>query len=302
MDILLLAGAVILAYYVVLHYVGLVPAIVFVFFYGFNTLLIDSGLMAHSEALFLFTFNAAFLFMNLFFTKRKIIYLLVFSVFAALCMSTKLNGSMLLAMFFISNLVLFFVSRKKETKLVLLSILPFLISLFIFVSLNPFTYSNPLKNAQYMFEWRMKEASVCLIKGTYENCLLDWSSRIKRIFENFYFNKRALYFNGNKVFEQFNSLKYYGICLFGLFILGLLYLLRLAFNKHINAIVTVCSFVTVLVLMGYYLILDWDRYYVHLVLFFLLFQLLGLYIVIKYALLFVKKVTRRSRNINRDEG
>lgn len=265
--------------------------------YGFNSLILDNTLKAHSEALFLFTFNAAVLFMIYYFTKRKFFYLLLFSIFTGLCMATKLNGSMLLAMFSLSNLVLFFVSRKKQIEQVLLMILPVLISLVIFVSLNPFTYSDPFKNVQYMFDWRMKEASVCLAHGSNEICLPNWGLRISRIFENFYFSKQSSYFNGVGMLNQVPATpKNYGIYVFALFGVGLFYSLKLAFNKTVSAITIVCSFITALLLMGYYLILDWNRYYVPLSLFFLMFQLFGLSVVATYAKLFVRRAIHRTKN------
>ncbi len=300
LNIFLLASAVIFAYFFVLQSAGVIPAVIFSFLYGFNSLIIDAGLKAHSEALFLFTFNAAFLFMSLYFAKgRKILYLLLFSLFVGLCMSTKLNGSMLLAIFFISNIILIFVLRKKRIEDILLGLLPILISLIIFVSLNPFTYSDPYKNVRYMFDWRMKVASVYQANSFKEALLPDKVSRVKKIFENFYFSEQVPYFNGIGIVEQIISLKNYGTYLFVLFFLGLFYSLKLALQKNITAIVICCSFFTSLASMSYYLILDWSRYYAHLPLFFVMFQLLGLFFVIKYTKLLVERAIK-SRALRRN--
>lgn len=294
LNIFLLVGAVIFAYFFALHYAGFIPAIVFSFFYGFNILIINTGLTAHSEALFLFTFNAALLFMSLYFAKkRKVLYILLFSLFAGLSMSTKLNGAMLVVIFFISNAILLFFSKEKRIKHILISILPVVVGLVIFVSLNPFTFSDPIKNVRYMFDWRMKIASG---QASYfkESFLPDGASRVKKIFENFYYSEQVPSFNGIKIFEQLGASKNYGTYQFILFTLGLLYSFKLAFSKNITAIVTVCSFITILAFISYYLILDWGRYYAHLPFFFLMFQSLGLYLLIKYVYKYSKLLAERA--------
>jgi hypothetical protein len=296
LNMFLLAGAVIFAYFFILQLVGIPIALLFSTFYGFNSLIIDNGLKAHSEALFLFTFNAAFLFMSFYFAKgRKILYLLLFSLFAGLCMSTKLNGTMLVVIFFISNAILLFFSKQKRIEHILVGILPVVVGLVIFVSLNPFTFSNPIKNVQYMFDWRMKTATTQTAR--YKNSFLpNGVSRVKKIFNNFYYSKQVPFFNGIKIFGQLGKLKNYGNYLFIFFTLGLFYSLKLAFNKNITAIVIICSFITILIFMNYYLVLDWSRYYIHMSFFFIMFQSFGLYFLIKYVYKYLNLLAKRIIN------
>lgn len=286
LNILILSGAVIFAYFLVSHFLGKFTAILFTVFYGFNTLIIDSGLKAHSEALFLLTFNAAFLLMNLYFSKgRKFVYLLLFSLFSGLCMSTKINGLMLTITFCISNTVLFFISKEKTIGHLFTFIVPVLISLIIFVYLNPFTFSNPIKNIQYMFNWRMNMAYNYQAEGNSHHHLIpNGALRVKKIFQNFYFSNQVSLFNGIKILETLSKSKMYGIYQFILFMIGSLYLFKLTIKKNIFAIVTLSSFITILVLMSYYLVLDWDRYYVHLLIFFIMFQIFGLIVLVKWFL------------------
>lgn len=296
LNIFLLAGAAIFAYFFLLQYAGVVVAIIFAFFYGFNSLIINTGLPAHSEALFLFTFNGAFLFMNLYFTKgRKIVYLLLFSLFTGLCISTKLNGSMLLVIFFVSNILLSLLSLlsiKKIVTHVLYSILPVLISIIILVSLNPFTFPNPVKNVQYLFDWRIKTAFIYQAKGYPESFLPNGISRVKKIFVHFYSSEQRTYFNGVKIFNEAPVLKNYEGSLIVLFVLGFLLIVKQAYNKNTAAIVFICSLVTILAFMSYYLALDWDRYYAHLPLFFITAQSLGLCLVVKNSFIYIYKVAR----------
>lgn len=306
LNLFLLTGAVIFAYFFALQFSGRIFAVIFSLFYGSNSLIIDSGLKAHSEALFLFTFNAALLFMSLYFFRgRKILYLSLFSLFAGLCISTKLNGIMLVITFFVINTILFFVRKEKKIKYILSNSLPVIVSFIVFVSLNPFTFSDPVKNVYYMFDWRMKVASVYQANTFKEALLPDGITRIKKIFEHFYFADNTSYFNGLRPFEQLSkSINYRGYMIVS-FTIGLLYSLKLVFNKNIPAIIVVCSFITVLSVMSYYLVLDWERYYAHLSLFFVMFQSFGTYLIAKYgckyAILFVRKENNKTGFPNRKQ-
>lgn len=295
LNIFLLARAVIFAYFLALQYGGTVFSIVFSTFYGFNPLIIDTGLKAHSEALFIFTINTAILFMNLYFTKgRKVLYLLLFSLFSSLCMSTKLNGAFLFVIFFVSNILIFIISKEKRVTYMIHGVIPVIIGLIIFVSLNPYTYSDPFKNSQNMFDSRNKTV-ISQARGFPETSI-QRGQGIKKIFENFYFSEQTQYFNGIQVYEQLGSLRNYGVYLFVLFSFGFVYTLKLALKKNETAIVILCTFITILAFMNYYLILDWVRYYAFLPLFFVLFQSLGLFFVIQYVYKYSKFLAPRAIN------
>ena len=295
LNIFLLAGAVIIAYFLALQLGGIVFSAIFSIFYGYNSLIIGAGLKAHSEALFLFTLNAAILFMSLYFTKgRKVLYLLLFSLFSSLCMSTKLNGSFLFVIFIVSNILIFIISKEKKIAHLLSGLIPVIIGLTIFVSLNPFTYPDPIKNIQYMFDSRSKTAVAQARE--FRDASIPRGQGVKKIFENFYFSEQSQYFNGIKIYEQLGSLKNYGIYLFVLFSLGIVYTLKLVFQKNVTATVILCSIITILAFMNYYLILDWGRYYAHLPLFFTLFQSFGLFSVIQYVLKYSKLLAKRPIN------
>jgi hypothetical protein len=229
---------------------GLIAAIIFSICYGFNHLLLEAALLAHSEALFVFTFNAAFLFMSFYFIKeKKVLYLLLFSLFAGLNMSTKVNGLMLVTMFIVSSFILYFVMHEKKVKHILLSFIPILISLGIFVSLNPFTYSNIYKNVWYLFDHRMVTALLQADKYP-ERYLPNGISRMTKIFENFYFSKTKFDYS-RTIFENRIFFDRYGIYLLTLFTIGFLYSLKLSWQRNLVAIVTCGSFITMLMMMGY---------------------------------------------------
>ena len=296
LNVLLLATAVILAYFFVLQHAGFIPAIVFSFFYGFNTLIIETGLKAHSEALFLVTFNASILCMTLYFTKgRRTLYMLFVSIFSGLCMSTKLNGSMLIIIFFILQSVFFIISKQTRVIQVVHSIAALLISLLIFMSLNPFTFTDPVRKTLFMFEWRIKVAAHQGNK--HQNLYLSNSRvRIQKIFENFYSLKTRSYYNGVKIFEKSPTENTYIRYLIVFFVVGLLYSIKLAFNRNINAIVFICSFVIILFFMSRYLFIDWKRYYIHVSLFFIFCQSFGLWIVVKTSYKYLKLFIKRKKS------
>lgn len=70
-NIILLAASVVVIYYLSVAHTNLVFGIIISAFYGFNALLVSSGLKAHSDTLFVLLFNGAVMSMIVYFTKRK---------------------------------------------------------------------------------------------------------------------------------------------------------------------------------------------------------------------------------------
>ncbi len=289
LNVFLLSGAVIIAYFLALKFKGFIFSIIFSILYGYNSLIIETGLKAYSEALFLLTFNASLYFMVLYFEKnRNILYLILFSLFSSLCMSTKLNGSFMFIIFTFVNTLILILFKEKKVSNILWNIFSLFLGLVIFVGLNPFTYSNPFKNIKYMFEHRN---STAIYERIYNpEASIERGKSIKKIFENFYFSGYTKIFNGIKIFNRLNLIKNYGVYLFLLFLLGMIYTIKLVLQKYVMAIIIITSFLIILLFMNYYLILDWMRYYVHLSFFFTLFQLSGLFFLLKYILKYMKYI------------
>jgi hypothetical protein len=296
LNIFILAGAVVLGYFLALKYGGLLFASIFSIFYGSNTLIMDTALRAHSEALFLFTINAAMLFMSLYFIKRRRLpYLLLFSLSAGLSMSTKLNGIMFPIIFFIVNIIFIILFKKRKAKYFFIGLLAIIICLVIFILLNPFTYADPIKNVQFMFDYRMKTA-IGQSKYFSEALIPRGITVIEKIFRNFYFSDQEKYYNGIEILKQLTVLKSYGIYLFILFSFGIISLLKQIHKLNTIAIIIFCSFVIILGFMSYYLILDWGRYFAPLTLFFTMFQSLGLFFVLQYIYKHLKLLAKRLVN------
>lgn len=281
MNIVLLAGAILFGYFMALKLGGPILAILFSFSYGFSTLMINTSLIAHSEALFVFLFNGGLLFMALYFSNlRRIYYLFIFSLLSGLCASTKLTGFILPTIFFVLNNIFIFVIAKNKFRHFLLGLLPIALTILIFITLNPFIYSNPVKNVKFMFDWRSKvvrdQADINKVKITYGLPVNH------RVLSNFYFSNTTGAYNSIKLLETFEYSKIYGIALFGLYALGLIELAKKASKVDPLAITVLGGFVLIRIFMMGYLVLDWPRYYVPLEYYFVIIQSYGMLFLLKY--------------------
>lgn len=278
-NVVLLALSVIVVYFLARVIFGNTIAVLSALFYGFDNLVVRSGLVAHSEALFLFLFNLGLLFLVLRFGKRKkgLMTVLLFSVAAALCTATKLNGLMLIIFF---NIFIFFevitlcikenflAAGKSLSQLLLVNLLSFA----IFVSLHPFLYKNPLQETIFLYTYRGGHTQN-VARTLSEIHLPNFSSRIMAMYKKFFIKGDII---------QETPLVY--LMKFPLFLLGAGVSLMKGFrrktkNREIKVILAL--FVMVQIMMGLYLLLDWDRYYVPLAPFFALFQAVGVWWLIR---------------------
>lgn len=314
LDIILLVASVFAAYLLVMEYAGFYPALLFFVFYGSNKLVVETGLKAHSEALFLLMFNCAIYAMMRYFTRaRQLRYLLLFALFAGFCFSTKLNGLLLFAIFFVLNLWVSELFQKNKShedvpskslsvshriKSVLTGCIPLIIGIAIFIAINPYTHTNPVQNIMHMFLWRMDVKSA---KYEFASAYLpDWNSRIHTIFDNYYVIKGDRCFNC-VAFRTPDDMPTEAMpILFVLGIIGFAYSFKRTMQNDISGAVIVFSFVLTVLITGCYLLLDWDRYFVHMTLFFVLLQSVGAYIIFSRTYGFFVGMWNRVRHIKRD--
>ena len=278
-NVVLLALSVIIVYFLARVIFGNTIAVLTALFYGFDNLVVRSGLVAHSEALFLFFFNLGLLFLILRFGKRKkgLITVLLFSMAAALCTTTKLNGLMLVIFFniFILFEVItlcikedFLAAGKSLSQLLLVNLLSFA----IFVSLHPSLYKSPLRETIFLYTYRGNHTQN-LTRVFSEVHLPNFPSRIMAMYKKFFIKGDTI---------QETPLVY--LMKFPLFLLGVGVSLMKGFrrktkNREIKVILAL--FIMVQIMMGIYLLLDWDRYYVPLAPFFALFQAVGVWWLIR---------------------
>jgi len=279
LNVWLLAASAVAVYLVAGELMGVFWAVVTAIIYGFNALLINVGLVAHSEALFLLLFNAAIFFLSRYFSRdHQDICLWIFSVLAGLCMSTKLNGVILLIFLWLDGGLFWALFKKRQFYWIRL-LLSTLIAGVVFVSLNPFVYSNPVQKTLDMFRWRMTAARDQAERFV-DVSLRSSRQRILRIGTNFYGYKNRDYYNGNYLFDGVLAQNFFTKCYGYLLIMGAIDWGQRWLRKKKEVVVLVFCLVFLVATMSVYLVLDWDRYYVPLLLFVNLLQISGLRMVV----------------------
>jgi hypothetical protein len=291
-NFFLLASAALFVYYLIITSYDFSLAAVVSVFYSFNILFILTGLKAHSEALFIFLFNLSLFLMFTYFNKsRNFFHLIFFSIVTGLCMSTKLNGIMLSAVFIIVNfgIFIFFEKRKQIEKRILETGVVIILSLIVFSFFNPFVYSNPIQKTLYMFRFRNETVNfqTQIFPDSYLNSPI---SRMQRVYENFFTSKNSLKFNN---FIYFNPIGKHPHLFFGFFLLGIIFEIKQVLIGNKRSFIFLLSFLLFFLITLNYLSLDWDRYYIHLVFFIILYEYLGLIILIKKTLFLLTQVQKK---------
>lgn len=268
-NIFLLFGAVIIGYFMLVPYVNRVTSFVATLWYGLNPIIINNALLAHSEALFIFLFNAGLYFLFRYTAhKQRWNDLTLFSLCVGLVTSTKLNGIVLIPIYIIISGVATAWRLVSWRIYVLHTIVMLAIACGVFLIVNPFVYQNIFSRTFEMFAWRMHEAnSVQAIELSYA-AMPSYILRIHRIVQR-------LIVSG--------VLSWVG-CM--VFISGMYICVKEAIHKNVGAICFCASFVIILCTMIWYLSLDFERYYVPLVWHVVAAQTIGMAVVFQ-------KITRK---------
>jgi hypothetical protein len=294
LALLLLIIAVVVPTLLIKNVKGLLFASVFLFFYGFNTLIVNSGLMAQTESIFLLFFNSSLVFMYIFYSNiKKLRYLFIFSVLAGLCFSTKLNGIMLLFAFIAleTEILIFHERNTNIIKSISNVAASAFITLSVFTVLNPFVYPNPIGRILEMFNHRQGVVNIQM-KIFPEDAINRTGDQYLYIAKSFFDNEHILEFNNIK----FNSIiDFLGPLLFALFVLGMYLEIKKARKGDKFADFMLIAFIVVGLTTGAYLQLSWNRYLVHLVIFFVYYQVVGLYFI-------VTKIKRRFYSSTNEAG
>ncbi len=257
---------------------GIVFGVLFGIFYAYNPLITDSVLRAHSESVFLLMFNLTIIFMfKYFLNNKKMLYLVLFSIFAGLCFSAKLNGVMLLLPYL---LIAVFPDRKYDkrwgAKAYLINVLvPILIAWFVFIILNPYTFSSPILNIVKMLEQRLAtvQLQIYLFPQAYLPNLADRAGFIfKLLFEsvNVFASNPAL----NNTVNVLTLLSFFG---------GLFVEVKNVQKGVLVSKVMMLTFCVVMIVTVFYLRLAWARYAAHLVLFYVYYVACGLAVALETA-------------------
>ncbi|MCM8787962.1 MAG: hypothetical protein NC935_07945 [Candidatus Omnitrophica bacterium] len=249
-------------------------------FYGTNILIVNASLRAQSEGLFLFLFNLSLLLLILFFQNDKNSFkigLAFFSVSAFLT-ATKLNGLMMPVIF---NLIGFFIfiykffnKNKVCTKILKTLLFGNILFFFVFVFHHPLLIKNPLNGLILLFNHRYNTA---LHQAEYElpeTALWSFKDRILAIYKNFFSEKEIIYYNNYFIFKNLISKhpKIFSYLFLLSFIGGLFLFIKEKIKLFWYFLVT---FALIILFMGFYLMLNWDRYFVHLHFFQIFFIIYG---------------------------
>ncbi len=282
-NAVILALTVILVYYITLILFGYSAAFLSTIFYGFNFYIINNGLLAGSEALFLLFFLLSFLLILLIFTQKKnTLYLtILFSVSTAFLAQTKINGLIILILFYLLLFVKLASSLVKNNKLqtfhcikqLLISLTSFILC---FMVINPFLYKNPIRSTLIIYNWRW-ETTKNFMKLYPESALTSFGIRLYTIYKNFLTEKITIFNNWLAVI----NIDILFFCL-GLFAILLKIIRKGIFSK---SFLFLFSFVFFQLSMTFYLMLNWSRYFILLAPFFIIFKALGVEFIINKDLL-----------------
>lgn len=270
LNILLLTISVITLFNFVKKNRGYLLAFVFSFLYAFNYLILTICLPANADALLLLLFNlTSIILFKYLYEGQKNKTLLLFSILTGLTFSTKLNGIIL---YFIFVFQYFFVLSAKNFKefhfykTLLKLYLPVLISIILFILLNPYTYTSPLLNIQKMFNHRVEAVAYqsVMFKDLTLNTL---TSRLMYIGTTFFNN--SLFIDITWTFLY----KVLGIVFFAIGFIG--EFIRIKRGNNFSRYMFL-SFVMVFVFTIAYLQISWERYLLFLILFIIYYQAGGI--------------------------
>lgn len=273
-EITMVATILSLSFYF-LKYKGLLFSIIFLILYSSNDLLLENGVLAQSESIFLFLFTMAIINMFSYFNKKYNKFnLILFSIFTGLALSTKLNGILLYAVFlFIYNIEIL----KKEFNLNISTFykiaLPLLLIVIIFISLNPFVQVNPIANTIEMYKHRQMTV---IWQMNYFNDAALWNLESRYL---------AMITN---LFSQTTHVLIYSILFCIGFVKNIFKLLRGdTFSK-----IFIMTFIILVVTTGIYYQLNWPRYLIHLVMFTTFYVTDGILLVLE------RLVVNRAKKLN----
>lgn len=271
--------------------IGLLAAVM----YGTNPLVISAGLHAYSEALFLLLLNTGIFALMWRYSQsnKKNNHLILLGLLFGLCFSTKLVGIMLLCFFILFEALFLFLKKPKHISLYLSTFLHIglvsVVTLALFIALNPFIYSNPFMKIQKMFAWRSSVVSDQYPYDTYQ-IADNYLARVTNVYWNFYGNERSVDFRLGA-----NILPYTNIIVAILFLLGIVFMIKdyLHDKKQRIAIgIFLVIFVLLQFFAGIYLKLNYLRYFVHFVFFFNFIEVFGLYHSLRFLQKKIKILTR----------
>jgi len=224
--------------------------------------------MAQSEALFLLLFNCSVFFLYRYFVKDDSWKnLLLFSIFAGLCFSTKLNGIMLFPIYLLFKICIPTLHRRVGHLRIITSILiPILLMSFIFIIINPYTYPAPYNKTIDMFTLREQTVTEQMDK---------YQVSLPHIIERMSFTIKSFINSSIGLTNLISGRLACQIFVFVIFIFGIMTECKRTIHKSIFSRFMLLLFAGSLIITIGYLKIAWPRYLIHLVSFVIYYEIAG---------------------------
>jgi len=184
--------------------------------------------------------------------KYRLILAMFMGVSCGLALSTKLNGGLTLISSILCMFLVYF-SEPKRTKLVVLFHLPAIIfmTIIVFYWLNPYFYSNPVRNILNMFLYRIDMGSSHKLMFSNETLPAEPITKIVTIFSNLYQQTGQ-----TMVFSFIFSL----LSTIGSFLLLFLIFIKKVFANLSTLFLLISSTILFFIILVY-VPMNWSRYY-----------------------------------------
>lgn len=242
-----------------------IASVLAAFIYGSSSLVFAYGSIAYTEVFFLFfTVLGLLVFLKICQSpKTSDLLLIVFGMIIALANHSKLNGILLLGPPLIIATKNIILSPQKSILIELRKILIVSASLLIFyVAIDPFIYSNPVRNIAFQYDWTYKITKFQQSSLWSDESLLTIGERLRYI-------DRYLFQNTNRGFRPYFMTEVpqgYLMVLKALFVLGLSGYVHDAYkkNKKSGSIYFLAMFGVYFISILFYLLLAWERYLINL--------------------------------------
>jgi hypothetical protein len=280
----------------VLEVSGFIIACLFAVLYSNNALLLSTGLVAHSEALFVLLCTSAIYVFVLYITRKHLRDAILFCVFAGLATSTKLNGVMLMTLWYMATIFLVIYSKRMRLRMFWTGVVGAFISFVLFIFLNPFTYPQPFERTQYLFTWRGNVAQGQAVEAT-QLYMHTYTERVSRVLGHFIWDDKQSLFMGLQLLGDTMAQKYIAMFLSLCALVGLFFFAKKIYQRNSKATAIVGIWMTMIAMMGLYLVIDWVRYYVQLTVFFVWFAAVGIYEMAKILLFHCNRLHKHHRVI-----
>lgn len=251
-------------------------SVLFSFAFVNNDLFINSMIRATSDAHVTLFILISLLLYLIYLKRNNKFYLVLFALFSGLAISSKLTGLVTLIAFTIFEIVNLLINKAKNTNFLSRVGLVFGIAFIVWWIINPALYQNPLENSTRYITFRLQQSRVLqdfLPKVT----LLGLGAKFRAVFCTLFSPRCGEIYKKGHLFT-FLSLNL-ATFLFG----GYCLVKKLKKWKDREFLFFFIFLVVMIIITGGYLPLNWDRYFLPLMIGVYFIQFIGIIDLIKIA-------------------